>query len=107
MGVVVVVDLYCARRRDWCFAAAEVDGEGEKVSESGEEVCGRYGDEEEGVWGPSSNVESIIDMTVTVTPDAITSPFHENHVNQALARGLSSFEYSLSIIATYATGLRR
>lgn len=50
----VVVDLYCARRRDWSFAAAEVDGEGEKDSESGEEVCGRNGDDEEGVRGPSS-----------------------------------------------------
>jgi hypothetical protein len=35
---VVVIDLYCARRRDWSFAAAEVEGEGEKDSESGEEV---------------------------------------------------------------------
>jgi hypothetical protein len=34
----VVIDLYCARRRDWSFAAAEVEGEGEKDSESGEEV---------------------------------------------------------------------
>ncbi len=45
----VAIDLYCARRRDWSFAAAEVDGEGEKGSESGEEVCGRYGDDEDGV----------------------------------------------------------
>jgi len=37
---VASIDLYCARRRDWSFAAAEVDGEGEKDSESGEEVCG-------------------------------------------------------------------
>jgi hypothetical protein len=34
----VVIDLYCARRRDWSFAAAEVEGEGEKDSKSGEEV---------------------------------------------------------------------
>jgi hypothetical protein len=34
----VVIDLYCARRRDWSFAAAEVEGEGEKGAESGEEV---------------------------------------------------------------------
>jgi hypothetical protein len=46
------VDLYCAIRRDWSFAAAEVDGDGEKhESESGEEVCGEYADEEEGVRG--------------------------------------------------------
>jgi hypothetical protein len=38
VGVAAVVDLYCARRRDWSFAAADVDGEGEKDSESGEEV---------------------------------------------------------------------
>ena len=50
MGV-ASVDLYCARRRDRSFAAAEVDGEGENDSESGEEVCGRYGDDEEGVRG--------------------------------------------------------
>lgn len=44
--------MYCDRRRDWSFAAAEVDGDGEKCgSESGEDVCGRYGDEEEGVRG--------------------------------------------------------
>jgi hypothetical protein len=51
--VSVVVDLYCVIRRDWSFEAAEVDGDGEKHgSESGEDVCGRYGDEEEGVRGP-------------------------------------------------------
>jgi hypothetical protein len=67
---VAVVDLYCARRRDWNFAAADVDGEGEKDSESGDEVCGRCGEEEEGVRGSSNEGlhESIID--VSVTPDA-------------------------------------
>ena len=55
MGVLVVVDLYCARRRDWSLAAAEVDGDGGKHgSESGEEVWGLYGDEEEGVRGHCS-----------------------------------------------------
>ena len=46
------MDLYCARRRDWSLAAAEVDGDGGKHGpESGEEVCGWHGDEEEGVRG--------------------------------------------------------
>ena len=70
----VAIDLYCERRRDWSFAAAEVDGEGEKDSVSGEEVCGRYGDEEEGVRGPSSkgglhdeSIRDVITVTVTLT----------------------------------------
>ena len=59
-----MIDLYCARRRDWSFAAAEEEG-GEKDSESGEEVCGRYLDDEEGVRGPSSKQDSMSGVTVT------------------------------------------
>lgn len=47
----VVIDLYCATRRDWSFAAAEAEGEGENDSDKGEDACGRYEDEEVGVRG--------------------------------------------------------
>ena len=47
----VVIDLYCATRRDWSLAAAKVEGEGENDSDKGEDVCGRYDDEEVGVHG--------------------------------------------------------
>jgi hypothetical protein len=47
----VVIDLYCATRRDWSFAAAEAEGEGENDSDKGEDVCGRYDAEEVGVHG--------------------------------------------------------
>ena len=65
VGVVDAVDLYCAIRRDWSFAAAEVDGDGEKHgSESGEEVCGWYGDEEEGVRGHGGLHKGSIDWCI-------------------------------------------
>lgn len=47
----VVMDLYCARRRDWSFVAAEAEGEVENDSDRGEDVCGRKEDEEVGVHG--------------------------------------------------------
>ena len=63
------VDLYCAIRRDWSFAAAEEDGDGEKhESESGEEVCGEYADEDEGVRGACM---TWISMCATRTERAV------------------------------------
>ena len=45
------MDLCCARRRDWSFAAAEAEGEVENDSDKGEDLCGRNEDEEVGVHG--------------------------------------------------------
>lgn len=68
----VVIDLYCAMRRDWSFAAAEVEGEGEKDSESGDEVCGRYGEVEEGVRGPSSSEGLSESIALKISSDRVT-----------------------------------